>query len=120
MRMSKDSILSDVAKLKMDEPEEDLTANMPTTIKFMEHISGLSGQRENKAKEKAKKLSSGTLREFDLTKEVSERIRKDISAKNICVVAMTMLLEQHFSSMSKLMYHTTLLLVSGRMSCYRH
>ena len=113
MRMSKDSIPSDLAKLKTDELEEDLTANMPTTIKFMEHVSGLSGQRENEAKEKAKKLLSRMLREFDLTKEVSERIRKDISAKSTCVVAMAMLLKQHFSSMSKLMYHTTLSLVSG-------
>ena len=113
MRMSKDSIPSDLAKLKTDELEEDLTANMPTTIKFMEHVSGLSGQRENEAKEKAKKLLSRMLREFDLTEEVSERIRKDISAKSTCVVAMAMLLKQHFSSMSKLMYHTTLSLVSG-------
>ena len=64
-------------------------------------------------KEKTKKLLSGMLREFDLTKEVSERIRRGISAKNTSVVATAMLLKQHFSSMSKLMYHTTLLLMSG-------
>ena len=48
MRMSKDSSPSDIAELKMDKLEEDLTANMPTTMKFTECISGLSGQRENK------------------------------------------------------------------------
>ena len=113
IRMSKDSCPSDIAKLKIDELEEELTANMPTTMKFMESISGLSGRREKEAKEKAIKLLSGTLGESDLTKEVSERITKDISAKNTCVVAVVMLLKQHFSSMSKLMYRTTLLLMNG-------
>ena len=54
MKMSKDSCPSDIAKLKIDELEEELTANMPTTMKFMESICGLSGRREKEAKRKQK------------------------------------------------------------------
>ena len=113
LKMSNQSNPSDIARLKIEDVEKELHECMPTTMKFMEALSGITARRENEEREK-RKIASGKKKKSAERKDASiNRLSQELTARNCCTVAVSMLLKQHFANMSKLLYRSTLLMMNG-------
>ena len=95
--------------------KKELLSDMPMTIRLMEAVAGLKSKKNdgdtvNHGANAVKKTRKQTHRQG---KKISSLKEPDVSKSNAIANAVSILLTQHFPTMSALLYRNTLLMMNG-------
>ena len=115
LRMCKGRNPIDICNFQMKDLKKELWSDMPMTIRLMEAVAGLKSKKNdgdtvNHGANAVKKTRKQTRRQG---KKISSLKEPDVSKSNAIANAVSILLKQHFPTMSALLYRNTLLMMNG-------
>ena len=106
---------TDICNLQMKDLKEELWSDLPITIKVLGAVPGLKIEKKD-----GDNVKHGTNAIKRTRKQTSRQGKKmpslresDVSKSNAIANAVSILLKQHFPTMSALLYRNTLLMMNG-------